>query len=87
MHHLSSKDGLSQLWVNGKATIKRFVSTVPIVGAPIIILGQDQEYYGGGFEGSQSFIGMITQVHMWDYVFLPPEIKRYADGRISLTTS
>ncbi|XP_037640457.1 C-reactive protein-like [Sebastes umbrosus] len=72
-----SDNGLAQLWVDGKATIKRFIKAGPITGAPISILGQDQDNYGGGFAADQSFVGMLTKVHMWDYVLPAAEIKRY----------
>ncbi|CAJ1062251.1 C-reactive protein-like isoform X3 [Xyrichtys novacula] len=73
----NSGNGLSQLWVNGKPSIKRFIKTGPIKGAPITILGQEQDSYGGGFDATQSFLGMITKVHMWNYVLSNEEIQRY----------
>ncbi|KAM7383474.1 hypothetical protein PAMP_003121 [Pampus punctatissimus] len=76
-----SDNGLTQLWVDGKPTIKRFIqSGQPIVGAPITILGQEQDSYGGGFDANQSFIGMISKVHMWDYVLSTTEIQGYEAG-------
>ncbi|XP_034554097.1 C-reactive protein-like isoform X2 [Notolabrus celidotus] len=74
-----SDNGLAQLWVNGKPTIKRFIKAGVINGAPITILGQEQDSYGGGFDATQSFLGMITKLHMWDYVLSDAEIKRYVD--------
>ena len=41
---------------------------------------QDQDSYGGGFVSSQSFVGMMTDVHMWNYVLSPCEIQRYTDN-------
>lgn len=76
-----SDNGLAQLWVDGKATIKRFIQTEAITGAPITILGQEQDSYGGGFDANQSFIGMITEVHMWDYVLTAADIKRYMNNK------
>ncbi|KAM7420810.1 hypothetical protein PAMA_015160 [Pampus argenteus] len=76
-----SDSGLAQLWVDGKPTIKRFIkSGQPIAGTPITILGQEQDSYGGGFDGNQSFIGMISKVHMWDYVLSTTEIQGYVTG-------
>uniref|UniRef100_UPI0037E8D751 C-reactive protein-like n=1 Tax=Semicossyphus pulcher TaxID=241346 RepID=UPI0037E8D751 len=75
----SSDNGLGQLWVDGKPTIKRFIKSGPMTGAPISILGQEQDSYGGGFDSNQSFLGMITKVHMWDYVLSSAEIHRYVD--------
>ncbi|XP_071759462.1 serum amyloid P-component-like [Centroberyx gerrardi] len=76
----TSDTGVAQLWVDGKPTVKRFIhSGQPITGAPITILGQEQDSYGGGFDATQSFIGMLSDVHMWDYVLSPSEIQRYVD--------
>ncbi|CAK6975911.1 serum amyloid P-component-like [Scomber scombrus] len=77
----SSNNGLSQLFVNGKLTIKRFVSfKKPITGVPSIILGQEQDEYGGGFDAKQAFTGMISKVHMWDYVLSTTELRAYEKG-------
>lgn len=76
----NSENGLAQLWVDGKAGIKRFIKSGAISGVPITILGQEQDSYGGGFDANQSFLGMITKVHMWDRVIPAAEIKRYMDG-------
>ncbi|XP_061144536.1 serum amyloid P-component-like [Syngnathus typhle] len=74
----NSDDGIAQLWVDGKPTIKRFIrSGQPISGKPSTILGQEQDSYGGGFDASQSFIGMISRLHVWDHVISSNEIQRY----------
>ncbi|XP_008285962.1 serum amyloid P-component-like [Stegastes partitus] len=76
----NSDNGLGQLWLNGKPGIKRFVhSGQAITGSPIAILGQEQDTYGGGFDATQSFLGMISELHMWDYVLSAAEIKRYVN--------
>ncbi|XP_041649917.1 serum amyloid P-component-like [Cheilinus undulatus] len=75
-----SDNGLAQLWMDGKPSIKRFIKRGPIRGAPITILGQEQDSYGGTFDVNQSFLGMISQLHMWDYALSHGEIKRYMDN-------
>nr|XP_061789610.1 serum amyloid P-component-like [Nerophis lumbriciformis] len=76
-----SEKGIAQLWIDEEPTVKKFVhSGQPISGRPSIVLGQEQDKYGGGFDVSQSFIGEISQLHMWDYVILPHEIRRYTEG-------
>ncbi|XP_078364404.1 neuronal pentraxin-1-like [Oculina patagonica] len=37
-----------------------------------LIMTQEQDSFGGGFNKDQSFQGMLTNVNMWDHV-LPPE--------------
>ncbi|KAM6936720.1 C-reactive protein-like [Lycodopsis pacificus] len=39
----------------------------------------DQDNHGGGFDSKQSFVGMMSEVHMWNYVLSPCEIMRYVD--------
>nr|ANM86013.1 serum amyloid P component [Cynoglossus semilaevis] len=73
--------GVAQIWLNGKPYVKKFVTNQPIGGKPISILGQEQDSYGGGFDAAQSFVGMISDVHMWDQVLTPTEIKSYMNHR------
>lgn len=70
-----SESGLAPLWLDGKKSIKRSIRTGSINGAPITVLGQEQDASGGDFDIKQSFIGMITQVHMWNHVLPNSEIK------------
>ncbi|KAL7393308.1 hypothetical protein ABVT39_009220 [Epinephelus coioides] len=70
--------GLGQLWLDGKPSIRKFIGGSRI-GTPIIILGQEQDSPGGGFDADQSFVGMISDVHMWDYALSTCEIKHYVE--------
>ena len=40
---------------------------------------QEQDSHGGGFDLQQAFIGMIADVHMWDFILSPCEIQRFVD--------
>ncbi|KAK2844513.1 hypothetical protein Q5P01_011172 [Channa striata] len=74
-----SSSGLGQLWLDGKPSSRKFIrSGSNINGATVIVLGQEQDAYGGGFDIKQSFVGMMSDVHMWDHVLSPCEIKRFA---------
>nr|BAM36372.1 pentraxin-2 [Oplegnathus fasciatus] len=73
-----SASGLVQLWLDGKPSIKKFVGG-PNITRPIVILGQEQDSHGGGFDIKDSFVGMMSDVHMWDYILSPCEIQRYVD--------
>ncbi|KAM9404073.1 serum amyloid P-component-like [Salvelinus alpinus] len=42
-----------------------------------IILGQEQVKFGWLFARQQSFIGLLTDVHMWDNMLSPCEIQRF----------
>ncbi|XP_035260074.1 C-reactive protein-like isoform X1 [Anguilla anguilla] len=72
------RTGLTQVWVNGKRSIRVKISTDTVLaGIPIIILGQEQDNYGGGFAKNQCFVGDLTDVHMWNYVLDICEIQNY----------
>ncbi|XP_062278766.1 C-reactive protein-like [Scomber scombrus] len=76
-----SASGLVQLWLDGKPSNRKFISSGSNINGPIIIvLGQDQDSYGGGFDSKQSFVGMMSDVHVWDYIISPCEIKKYMEG-------
>ncbi|KAM6910446.1 C-reactive protein-like [Xenentodon cancila] len=73
-----SQSGLVQLWIDGQPSIRKFIiSGASISGQLMIILGQDQDSHAGGFDINQSFIGMMSDVHMWDYILSPCEIQNY----------
>ncbi|KAM4580387.1 C-reactive protein-like [Odontesthes bonariensis] len=71
--------GLAQLWVDGKPSSRKFTSTGSINGTIVIVLGQEQDAHGGGFDAKQSFVGMMCDVHMWDYILSPCEMQSYVD--------
>ncbi|KAM7420704.1 hypothetical protein PAMA_015094 [Pampus argenteus] len=75
-----SVSGLVQMWFDGQPSIRKFVTSGSNISGPsIIILGQEQDSHGGGFDINQSFVGMMSDVYMWDYILSPCEIQRYMD--------
>lgn len=75
-----SATGLTQLWFDGVPTIRKFTSSgSPISGSLIIVVGQEQDDHGGGFDINQSLVGMMSDVHIWDYALSPCEIHKYMD--------
>ncbi|XP_017280490.1 serum amyloid P-component [Kryptolebias marmoratus] len=75
-----SGSGLVQVWFDGRPSIRKFITSgASIRGPVIIILGQEQDSHGGGFEIKQSFVGMMSDVHMWDHTLYPCEIQNYVD--------
>ncbi|KAG9464276.1 hypothetical protein GDO78_020212, partial [Eleutherodactylus coqui] len=81
-----SETGLLQLWVNAKRYPRRVTtSRSPIGPQRSVILGQDQDSFGGGFEASQCFVGEMSDVNMWDYVLDTKTISNnylYKSGNI-----
>ncbi|NXI89120.1 MPTX protein, partial [Rhipidura dahli] len=62
-----SSTGIVRFWFNGKPWPRKGLQRGYTVGVPAsILLGQDQDSFGGGFDGQQSFVGEISSVYMWD---------------------
>ncbi|XP_027013572.2 pentraxin fusion protein-like [Tachysurus fulvidraco] len=72
----ASRTGVTAFWANGRRTMlkiyKRGISVSP---GGAIILGQDPDSFLGSFDKNQSFVGEITDVHMWDSVLGAGQIK------------
>ncbi|XP_072259065.1 C-reactive protein-like [Pyxicephalus adspersus] len=76
-----SNTGEVHLWINGR----HYPGGVLMKGTSIaaeasILLGQDQDTFGGGFDASQSFVGEISDVNMWDKVLTPEDIQKAISG-------
>uniref|UniRef100_A0A8C3S8V1 Pentraxin family member n=1 Tax=Chelydra serpentina TaxID=8475 RepID=A0A8C3S8V1_CHESE len=66
-----SATGIAELWVNGSPLPRKGLRkgyTVSDQG--VIILGQEQDSFGGGFDAKQSFVGEIADVYIWDHATL-----------------
>lgn len=46
------------------------------VGDGIVIIGQDQDILGGEFSQSESYIGKISHLDVWDFILSENQIKR-----------
>ena len=44
-----------------------------------MVLGQDQDSFGGGFEPHQSFVGEMRDVTLWDHVLGPKIVSRMSN--------
>ncbi|XP_074837118.1 serum amyloid P-component [Carettochelys insculpta] len=62
-----SATGIAELWVNGiplpRKGLKKGYS---VSDQGIIVLGQEQDRFGGAFDAKQSFVGEMTDVYMWE---------------------
>nr|BAG48545.1 pentraxin [Okamejei kenojei] len=76
-----SQGGEITVWVNGRRSIRKVGGTGRVVrGSGQFILGQEQDSVGGDFDINQSFVGEITDVHMWDHVLQANDIKKVSQG-------
>ncbi|KAK1158488.1 hypothetical protein AOXY_G23432 [Acipenser oxyrinchus oxyrinchus] len=70
-----SSSGMAQLWINGKGSVRKGLNRgKSLQGKPSVVLGQEQDSYGGKFDKKQSFVGQMSDVHMWDRALSPCEI-------------
>lgn len=68
--------GLVQIWIDGKHSSRKFLSNRHMTGPIAVILGQAQRY--SSFVKEEAFVGMITDLHVWDHVLRPVLIRNYA---------
>ncbi|XP_007530604.1 serum amyloid P-component [Erinaceus europaeus] len=78
-----SSSGIAEFWLNGRPLVRKGLKRGYSIGTnPKIILGQEQDSYGGGFNKSQSFVGELGDLYTWDSVLFPEEIKYAYHGTI-----
>ncbi|NXH69288.1 SAMP protein, partial [Hydrobates tethys] len=62
-----STTSIVDFWFNGKPWPRKGLQRGYTVGAEAaILLGQEQDAFGGSFNAQQSFVGEISSVYMWD---------------------
>lgn len=59
-----------------------FILTLPLplflslsLGGGALVLGQEQDKKGEGFNPAESFVGSISQLNLWDYVLSPQQVN------------
>ncbi|KAM6220072.1 C-reactive protein-like [Rhynchocyon petersi] len=82
-----SASGIVEFWVDGQPMMRKSLKKGYSVGSKAnIILGQEQDSFGGGFNINQSLVGEIGDVNMWDFVLSPAQVKAvYSRGTMSPT--
>ncbi|XP_075688034.1 C-reactive protein-like [Rhinoderma darwinii] len=71
-----SSSGVTSFWVNGKMSTRQiYRKGHNVTPGGNVILGQDQDICGGSFDVKQSFVGEISDVHLWNYVQHSSAIK------------
>ncbi|KAJ6657047.1 hypothetical protein lerEdw1_003048 [Lerista edwardsae] len=70
-----SATGIAELWLDGKPLPRKGLKRGYSIGQEAsIVLGQEQDSFGGGFDVHQSFVGEISDVYVWDRVLTPDEV-------------
>ncbi|KFO18164.1 serum amyloid P-component [Fukomys damarensis] len=76
-----SSSGIAEFWVNGQPLVKKGLKKgYSVTPQPKIIIGQEQDAYGGKFDQSQAFVGEIGDLYMWNSVLSQDEILSVYEG-------
>ncbi|XP_078257501.1 neuronal pentraxin 1 like isoform X2 [Rhinoraja longicauda] len=84
-HHIcvtwSTRDGVWEAYQEGikRGNGENLAPWHPIKPGGIMVLGQEQDMLGGGFDATQAFVGEMSHFHMWDRVLTPGEVYSLAN--------
>ncbi|XP_040433918.1 C-reactive protein [Falco naumanni] len=71
-----SATGIAEFWLNGKPWPRKGLQRGYTVGAEAaILLGQEQDAFGGGFDVYNSFSGELADVYLWDMGLSPDKMR------------
>ncbi|KAJ6669489.1 hypothetical protein lerEdw1_000037 [Lerista edwardsae] len=72
-HHIAvtwtAANGAWRVYIDGKLSDG---------GGGALVLGQEQDQKGEGFNPAESFVGSISQLNIWDYILSPEQVKSLA---------
>ncbi|XP_077776392.1 serum amyloid P-component-like [Podarcis muralis] len=78
-----SDTGLVEFWLDGQPFPRNGMMKGHVISPEAsIVLGQDQDSFGGGFDINQSFVGELTDVYMWDRVLSGDEMCLVWDNHV-----
>lgn len=78
-----SATGLVGFWYDGQALPRKSLKKgYTLCSETSIVLGQDQDNFGGGFQTIESFVGEMQDVYMFDRVLDPSEVALVQQNRI-----
>ena len=76
---------LGRYWVHVDrrlvATGSRFREGYEIPPGGSLVLGQEQDSMGGGFDSFEAFVGSMAGLAIWDRALVPGEVAKLATGR------
>ncbi|XP_028566405.2 mucosal pentraxin-like [Podarcis muralis] len=71
-----SATGIAEFWMNGKPWPRKGLRKGYVVGSgAFILLGQEQDRFGGTYDSYNSFSGELTDVYMWDFLLSPHKMR------------
>ncbi|XP_007578065.2 pentraxin fusion protein-like [Poecilia formosa] len=76
-----SRSGLAAFWADGRrSTYQVYKPGHSVRPKGTVLLGQDPDKHLGGLEATQSFVGEMTDVNMWDFVLSRSMIQAWHYG-------
>ena len=71
-----SESGVAVISVNGEAaaTQEGFKQGESVRAGGNLVIGQEQDSVGGGFDASQAFLGRLYNINVWDYALNSTEV-------------
>lgn len=73
-----SGTGVVQFWLDGQPLPRKGLARgYEIPTELVMLLGQEQDSFGGSFDADQSFAGEMAEVFMWDSVLPPNQLMRH----------
>nr|XP_039271742.1 C-reactive protein-like isoform X2 [Styela clava] len=64
----------TKIFVNGSLKAESEIHSKPIPGNGLLVIGQDQDSIGGGFNAHQSFFGIIENIFIWNRALTDEEM-------------
>ena len=80
-HHVcgtwADNDGIVRLFIDGTCKFSGDMAIHGMIsGTGKLVLGQDQDILGGGFDYHQSFVGELSHLYLWNTDLGSSEISR-----------
>ena len=75
--------GQTQIYLDGALQTTVTLATGPFTSGGALVLGQDQDSLGGGFETSQSLNGALADVGIWNGILTSGKIGDIASGNVN----
>ncbi|XP_063693319.1 uncharacterized protein LOC134825110 [Bolinopsis microptera] len=72
-----SESGVAVISVNGEAaaTQENFKKGASVSAAGNLVIGQEQDSVGGGFDASQAYVGRLYNINVWNYALNSTEVS------------
>ncbi|XP_069055830.1 neuronal pentraxin-1 isoform X1 [Pleurodeles waltl] len=83
-HHIcltwTTRDGVWEAYQDGtlKGSGENLAPYHPIKPHGVLVLGQEQDTLGGGFDATQAFVGELSHFNIWDRKLVPAEVYNLA---------